>query len=417
MGGIDMAELHALAVALGVGLLMGVERERHAAGSDASTAGVRSFALAALCGWLAGLFGLALIAVALSGTALLAGLGYWRSSRRDPGMTSELALLLCCLLGALAVSRPALAAGVGVVAALLLATKRGLHRVSRELISEAELRDGLLLAAAALVVLPLLPDRAMDPWGIFNPAAIWRLVVLIMGIGAIGHLALRALGERWGWMVAGFFSGCVSSTAATLSFAQSTRRDPALNRRAATAALAANLASLCLLAPVMAAVSPPAALAVLPVLGGAALGLGATLLVVGLGSRSSPPRSRTAEPAQRMFRLLQAIWMALVLSAVIIAAGLVNRWFGSAAALLTALVAGSVEVHSASAGLAQLHSTGGLTAGQLTRGTTLILLSSSLVKTVLALSAGSRSYALLLGIGLAAMAGSAALALWLSPLG
>src|SRR3546814_12707752 len=73
------------------------------------------------------------------------------------------------------------------------------------------------LLASALVVLPLLPSTAVDPWGVLRPDAIWRLVVLVMGVGVLGHIAQRAAGTRWGLPLAGFFAGFVSSTAAVRS--------------------------------------------------------------------------------------------------------------------------------------------------------------------------------------------------------
>ena len=410
---VDASLMQGLAVALGIGLLMGVERERHDRDRNddrALPAGVRSFALVALAGWAAGLFGLPAVWVALGAVGLLSGLAYWRTSARDPGLTSEVALLLCCLVGAMSVTRPTLAAGVGVVAVVLLAAKRRLHRVSRELISDLEMRDGLLLAAAALVVLPLLPDRSLDPLGLFNPAAVWRLVVLIMAIGALGHLAIRLLGSRWGWPMAGFFSGYVSSTAAVLSYGG---RSEGRARAAATAALAANLASLSLFFPVLAAISTAPLRAVwLPLAGGMA-GLGLVLALLWLASLRSPAESEQSESSGRMFNPRHALLMAAVLSGVLITAGLVQVWLGSTAAMLTAVLAGSVEVHAATATLGQLHASGALSDGALRGGVVAILLSSGLLKTVFALSSGTRSYALLVASGMLAMVlAAAAAALW-----
>lgn len=399
----DVAFLHGLAVALGVGLLLGIERERHHSAGESEgeqPAGVRSFALVALAGWLAGLFGVSIVLVALAAVGLLAGLAYWRTSRRDPGLTSEIALLLCCLIGALAVSRPGLAAAVGVLAAALLAAKRRLHRVSRELISETELRDGLLLAAAALVVLPLLPDRALDPLGAFNPATIWRLVVLIMGISALGHLALRLLGVRWGWLLAGFFSGYVSSTAAVLSYAgQAKGRE----RAAAAAALAANLASVSLVVPLLAALSLSGLRELLWPLLGAALGLFVALLLIQQGLRRQPDEPPSGPESGRMFHPGQALAMALLLSAVLIVASLLQHWLGSAAALLTAVLAGMVEMHSATATLGQLYRAEALSGSELSLGWVAILLLSGGLKATLAFSAGPRAYGAWVATGLACM--------------
>ncbi|MCP2871735.1 DUF4010 domain-containing protein, partial [Salmonella enterica subsp. enterica serovar Typhimurium] len=86
--------------------------------------------------------------------------------------------------------------------------------------------DGLLLAAAALVILPLVPDRAVDPLGAINPRTLWKLAVLMMAINACGHIALRAAGPALGLSFAGFASGFVSSTATIAAMGAEARRNP-----------------------------------------------------------------------------------------------------------------------------------------------------------------------------------------------
>jgi hypothetical protein len=68
-------------------------------------------------------------------------------------------------------------------------------------VTEREAGDGLLLAAATLIVPPLLPDRTLGPYGALNPHAIW-LVVLVRAMGGVGHVAARALGPPL-WAVGG----------------------------------------------------------------------------------------------------------------------------------------------------------------------------------------------------------------------
>src|SRR5690606_23735515 len=104
------------------------------------------------------------------------------------GLTGEVALVATALLGALAVRSPAMATGLAVVMAVLLFAKKSLHRLSRELLSEREVFDGLFLLASALVVLPLLPDRGFGPYEALNLRTLWLLVVLVMAVGALGHV-------------------------------------------------------------------------------------------------------------------------------------------------------------------------------------------------------------------------------------
>src|SRR5262249_13908174 len=134
-----------------------------------------------------------LVAVAALGVAGLSIIAYRARSREDPGFTTGIALLTALLLGALAMRQPAVAAGLGVVVAVLLAARTRVHRFVRDVLTEQELQDALLFAAAALVVLPLTPDRRIGPLATLNPRTLWKLVVLVMSISAAGYIALRAL--------------------------------------------------------------------------------------------------------------------------------------------------------------------------------------------------------------------------------
>src|SRR5690606_8701572 len=145
-----------LGTALGLGLLVGAVRERRRP-EPAVVAGLRTHALAALSGAVALLLGLGVFAVVVALSGVLAALSDRQSQGQDPGLTGEVALVLTTLLGGLAVPMPALAGALGVVVAALLYAKAPLHRITRDLLSERELQDGLVLLASALVVLPLVP--------------------------------------------------------------------------------------------------------------------------------------------------------------------------------------------------------------------------------------------------------------------
>ena len=150
-------------IALGIGLLIGIDRERHKGeGPTRDSAGVRTFTLTALAGAAAGAINSdALMAAVAIGVVGLAALSYWRSAAHDPGLTGEIALVTTALLGMLTMSAPTLAAGAGVVVAVLLYSREGLHHFVRSSLSDDELRDALIFAGATLVVLPL-PARRSD---------------------------------------------------------------------------------------------------------------------------------------------------------------------------------------------------------------------------------------------------------------
>ena len=204
-----------LAVALGIGLLIGAERERRKGeGPSRSPAGIRTFTVASLAGAISFIVGSeTLLAVATAGVVILTAVAYWRAHGDDPGLTTEIALVLTVLLGGLSMQQPALAAGLAVTVAVLLTARSRLHRFVRSVLTEDELQDVLIFAGATLVVLPLVTDRPMGPYGALNPRSIWILVILVMAISAAGYVAVRMLGARFGLPVAGLASGFISSTA------------------------------------------------------------------------------------------------------------------------------------------------------------------------------------------------------------
>ncbi len=407
MDGLALDALQGLALALGIGLLVGIERERSkGVGDGRAIAGVRSFALLCLAGAAASLFEPWGLLVVLAGVGAMVAVSYLRTSRSDPGITTEVAALLVVLLGALAMREAAIAAALGVVTTVLLAAKSRMHRFSRELISEHELRDGLLLLASALVVLPLLPDRPVGPFDVLNPWRIWLLVVLVMGIGALGHIALRLIGGRWGLALAGFFAGYVSSTAATAGFGQRAREDPALLRPAVGAAMLANFASITLFVPLLAATAPGFLRLIVEPLAAA----GAVVLLVGLLGLAGSVAGEQPTAAQRMFRFRHALGFALAVSAILLLAAALNAWLGPHAALAGATVAALAELHASALTLGQLQAGGMLDGADARFGVVGLLLASALSKTVLAGLSGGRAYGLRVGIGLATMCAAAALA-------
>ncbi|MUM34962.1 MgtC/SapB family protein, partial [Mycolicibacterium sp. CBMA 361] len=202
-------------VALAIGLLLGLERER--SHTRKLPAGSRSFALLSLAGAVAASFGPWAIAVVSLGVGALVALAYFRTSKEDPGTTTATAALVAYLLGALAYSRPALAVALAVVVASLLVSKARIHRFARDIITEVELEDAIKFLVIAFVILPLLPDRGLGPYGVLNPEKVWLLVVLLTGIGWVGYIGVRALGPERGLLITGVAGGFVSASATTAS--------------------------------------------------------------------------------------------------------------------------------------------------------------------------------------------------------
>lgn len=229
---VDFTAVWNFATALLIGALLGIERERHKREHDEQTiGGLRTFILFALIGALGGWLTLALDSAWILAAALLAALapvlaGYVISARTQPdslGLTTELAAVAACLLGAMTtLGYRGLAVGLGVMVAAVLAYKQPLHGIVNRLDRE-DIFAGLRLLIATFIVLPLLPNHPVDPWGALNPRSLWVLVLLISSLSLVGYVATRLLGANRGIPLTGITGGLVSSTAVTLSFARQSR--------------------------------------------------------------------------------------------------------------------------------------------------------------------------------------------------
>ena len=217
-----------LAVALAIGLLIGVERgwKGREAEEGEREIGLRTLALLGLVGGLAGLlgaeFGGLLIGLIFIGLALLLGLVYRvkANERGDIGLTTEIAALATFLLAALSgLGHMAIASAGAVLMVGLLGYKGQLHGWLRAL-KRTELTAGFKLLLISVVLLPLLPNRGFGPWQALNPYTIWWMVVLIAAISFVGYFAIRIAGARAGTLFTAIFGGLASSTATTLNLAR-----------------------------------------------------------------------------------------------------------------------------------------------------------------------------------------------------
>jgi uncharacterized membrane protein (DUF4010 family) len=382
-----------LAVALGIGLLVGLERERRKGrGPSRGAAGVRTFALTSVAGALALQVGGELVlATAALFTGALAALAYRRSAAADPGLTTEMALLTTLLLGALAVREPALAAGAAVVVAILLASRDRLHRFIRGALSEQELHDALLFAAAALIVLPLTPDRPVGPYAVLNPRMLWRLVVLLLGIQGAGHVAVRALGEGRGLPLAGFVGGFVSSTATIAAMGARARKSRDTIGAAVAAAVLSTVATIAQMAVVLWAAAPPVLVAMAAPL--AAAGVVAIGYGLAFAARGSHGAREATREAGRAFRLGPALILVATIAVVLLLGAALDDAFGHTGLLAASAVAGLSDAHAAAISVASLVNVNRLDAHAAVVPILAGLSSNTLSKIIAAGSAGGSRFA------------------------
>ncbi len=227
-----------IGIALGIGLLMGVQREK----VDKAPGGIRTFALIALFGSFSALladeFGQWLLPAAFLSLTGLIVMANWLETKKDPeygaGITSEIAALLVFGISAYLIhgQKEVAVVSAGVIA-LLLHYKDPLHAFVGKM-SEGDLKAIMQFVLISLVILPVLPNETYDPYDVLNPFKIWLMVVLIVGISLFGYVAFKLFSAKAGTLLGGILGGMVSSTATTISAARDAKDSPS---RATAAAL------------------------------------------------------------------------------------------------------------------------------------------------------------------------------------
>lgn len=344
-----------MATALAIGALVGIEREkRKTAEGPSGVGGLRTFVLVALAGalagWLTEQLGTAWPAgVVLVSVALLLAIGYALVLRakldEHLGLTTEVAALVVLLLGVLAgLGQQALAGALGVVTAATLAYKQPLHGLVAKL-GWDDVYAVVRLGVATFVVLPLLPDRPLDPWVALNPYKLWLLVILISGLSLVGYVATRMLGQDRAAAITGITGGLVSSTATTLSFARESRSETATPGPLAAGILLAWAVMFARVLVIVAAVNAGllATLAMPIAAMGVACGAVAGLFLL-RAARRTPGAAGEEVPLENPFSLLSAAKFAGFLAIVLLAVAIVRAKLPGQGVYVVAALAGLTDV-------------------------------------------------------------------------
>ena len=418
-----------LALAGAAGLLIGLERERSRppSESEAFLGGARTHPLVALGAGLATLaareLGAVAVAVPFGALVVFLVVSYADEVRRDRprGLTSEAAFLVSFLLGVVSLAgvvspfsqKAFVVLAVAIVAAFLLSSKPMLHPLVRR-VSVADATGTLAFLIVAVVLVPLLPDRAVGPLDALNPFHVGILVVLISGISFVGYAGMRLLGARRGLGLTGLVGGLVSSTAVTLSMAGRAKEEPAITDAAALAVMLASTVMFVRVLVVVALVSPRLVGAVAPPMVGAALGGAAASGALWVRARSSRPK-RSAIVLSNPFELGSALGFALLFAIVLVGSKAATVYLGTLGTYAAGVLAGSTDVDAITLSMAKL---AGDTVSQRVAATTIFLAAASntVVKGAMAAFAGGLHFGrrVLAGQLAALAAGVAGLAIaWL----
>ena len=398
-------------VSLGIGLLIGLERERN----PRAKAGLRTFALTSLLGTLCAMLSqqtgspwmLVVGFIAVGGYIVAAYLGE-QSLDVEPGTTTEAALLVCYALGAMIWhGEHELAIMLAIVTTVLLYFKPEMQGAARQL-TRRDLVSILQFAVLTFIILPILPNQNFGPYQSFNPHQTWLMVVLISGIGLAGYVALRLFGQRYGTMLLGFLGGLVSSTATTLVYARHGKAQPEFTRLAVAVILLANLVVMVRLMVLGAVVAPNTLRYLAPaLLTSLALGLAVTFLQWRRETHGQDlPLPDIANPTE----LRTALGFAVMYAVVLFLASWVSASIGEKGLYGVAVVAGLTDVDAISLSALRLFNLHKITDNQLATTVVISLLSNLSFKTALIFGIGGRSLGLrclpgLLATGIGAVAG------------
>lgn len=386
--------LQAFATSIGIGLLIGLERERQ---SDLK-AGLRTFALVGLLGslcaflsqttdsgWIlaAGLIAIAAMMIAAHVSDPL--------DTGDPGTTSVIALMICYALGAMVwYGHTSTAVMLAIATTLLLYFKAELHGISKSM-TQLDLLSILQFGVLALVILPILPDKNFGPYQALNPQNIWWMVVLISGVSLAGYAALRITGAQHGAVLIGLFGGLTSSTATTMIFARHARAHADLARTSMVVILLANIVVMLRLGVVSAAVAPDIVGLLYSVLAcGITLGVAATLwgwrqLAVG----GTLPMPKVSNPTE----IKTAVTFGALYALVLVLSAWLQDVAGNRGLYLLALASGLTDVDAITLSTLRMFSLDKLSAAQTVTAITLATLSNLAFKTGLVIVIGGAALA------------------------
>lgn len=401
----DYEPFVSIALALGVGLLIGLQRQQSASqeGKKGLLGGSRTFPLFALAGALSMLVarqvGTWVVGLAFAGLSVPLVIAYADDVRKekDRGLTTETAFVLTFLLGALASSdgvivphsrKLILVSACGVAVTALLSLKAPLHRWA-ERISQEDILATVKFLVLAVIVLPFLPDHGYGPYGALNPFNIGLMIVFIAGISFVGYAVVRVLGPGRGLVLTGLLGGLVSSTAVTLSVSHRARREPAVAGACAVAAVLATTVMLLRVVIEVAAVNPA-------LLGRAIIPLGAMAAAAVLSSfllyrrATSAPREEEVK-LQNPFELGPAFKFGILFTAILLGVEAVEANLGESGLYAAAMVAGLADVDAITLSMAKLAGEGMAPEVAVT-GILLGVASNTVVKSAFAVTLGGWIY-------------------------
>lgn len=412
-------DLITLAIALGLGMLVGLQRQK----SDHEMAGVRTFTLISIMGVISAFlardygnpFIIPIIGVCLTALLVTANIIKVKSLKdNDIGQTTEVAALLMFAVGAyLVVGDRILAVIVGGAMTILLYLKEHLHNFIDKL-EDKDLGAIMTFVGISLVILPLLPDKTFGPLDVLNPRNIWLMITLIVGISVVGYFIYKFVGKKVGIISNGILGGLISSTATTVSYARKTKELKTINKLAAFVITAASAVALMRVLVEIGVVIPEKfpqlalpLISVFVIMALICLVLFYIISANGGGDKMPEPEN----PAQ----FKSALIFGLLYGGILLAVAFTNQEFGNEGLYVVAVISGLTDVDAITLSLAQMMKTEGLNTSTGWKLILLATLSNLLFKGFMAAVLGTRQLAKWIGVSFGVTIVFGLLIMWLWP--
>lgn len=408
---IDYHLIRALVEAIGIGLLIGVEREKDR--QPGTPGGLRSFLLFAILGALSALYGnIVLSAVTLAAVAAIMLTGLMRRNQEAAGFVTAAGALVTFWLGYLTRTHEVVAIMLAILTTSALAAKRRLHDFATKTLSEIEFYDTLKFLAIVFIIYPILPNQGYGPQGVLNPRTIWLFVILVSSISYIGYFLTKFFGVQRGMFLTAVVGGLASTTAATVAFARQAKENPQNARTLAVAAIAANTVQFPRLGAILYAINHDLALRAILPLGIATAGGALMTLVLRRERRGASGSDTQRMNVQNPFSIRPALAFGLYFAAILLITRLAVEHFGTRGIYLTSFFGGTFDVDAIAVSLAGLAGKSSISVDLAVFSLFLAAAGNAIVKLTIAASLGTRPFAIRLGLGAVAAFGLAFLLLF-----
>jgi len=347
-----------IVVTLIIGFMIGLQREMREHVKDyIRFAGTRTFTLIALLGYLSAWMQTFIpfflhVSLFLFGLLTLAAYVYKTVKSNSHGATTEIAAYVTYILGMMMyLSLEEYAVFIAVIMLFILEIKSTLAKVEKE-ITQNDIRSATLFLVMTFVVLPLLPDKMVDPFGMFNPHKTWLMVVLVAGISFIGYMAIKILGNKRGVYLTGIFGGLVSSTAVSISLSKLYALEQTyLKNFAGGMAIASTIMYLRVLAETAVFNHELAKSLALPYITGATIGL---LFVVYMYKNEQIYKVEHAPVTNNPLELSQALKLGLLFGIIFGSIWIFQSKFGDSGVYIISFLSGLTDVDAITLSLSQL---------------------------------------------------------------